>query len=203
MYEDKFSILRKGEWVSLTVENKLDKPTALHVHGLLKPNSQDGAPDIEPATPKIMPGQSFTYKFLAWQAGNFFYHSLMEMQTAQDLMGAFVVLPDEVGMMNNEMPFRDYILVLQQWQIPQPELGKVYPGEYKPNMFDRMPNFFTINGKSFPDTTPLRTRRVGKIRIRFINKSSNSHSMHIHGHDFVVVAVAGYDYAFQDAEYVH
>ncbi|WP_297418155.1 multicopper oxidase domain-containing protein [Clostridium sp.] len=55
-------VIKQGEWISLTVENKLDKPTALHVHGL----SKDGAPDIEPCTPKIMPGECFTYKFLAW-----------------------------------------------------------------------------------------------------------------------------------------
>jgi len=94
--------------------------------------------------------------------------------------------------MNTKIPYRDYILVLQQWDIPQLTLGKVYPGEYEPNKFDRMPNFFTINGKAFPYTEPLYTRRGEKIRIRFINKSSNSHTMHIHGHDFVIVAIDGF-----------
>lgn len=184
--------IKQGEWISITVENKLDKPTALHVHGLSKPNSQDGAPDIEPSTPKIMPGESFTYRFLAWQVGTFFYHSTMEQQSAQGLIGAFVVLPAEDSIMNREIPYRDYILLLQQWEVPQPTLGKVYPGEYEPNKFDIHPNFFTINGKAFPDTTPLYTKYGERIRIRFINKSSNSHSMHTHGHDFLVVAVDGF-----------
>jgi manganese oxidase len=26
-------VLKKGEWISLTVENRLDKPTALNIHG--------------------------------------------------------------------------------------------------------------------------------------------------------------------------
>lgn len=185
-------VLMEGEWISLTVENRLDKPTALHVHGLSKPNSQDGAPDIEPSTPKIMPGQKFTYKFLAWQPGTFFYHSTMEQQTAQGLMGAFLVLPKEESVASKDIPYEDYVLVLQQWEIPQPQLGKVYSGIYKPNKFDRNPNFFTINGKAFPDTTPLFTKCGEKIRIRFINKSSSSHSMHIHGHDFIVVAIDGF-----------
>lgn len=185
-------VIKQGEWISLTVENRLDKPTALHVHGLSKPNSQDGAPDIEPSTPKIMPGESFTYRFLAWQAGTFFYHSTMEQQTAQGLVGAFIVLPEEGNIMNTQIPCMDYILLLQQWEIPQPELGKVYPGIYKPNKFDRNSNFFTINGKAFPYTSPLYTTYGEKIRMRFINKSSNSHSMHIHGHDFTVVAVDGF-----------
>lgn len=185
-------VIRQGEWISLTVKNRLDKPTALHVHGLSKPNSQDGAPDIEPSTPKIMPGKSFTYRFLAWQAGTFFYHSTMEQQAAQGLIGAFIVLPREECITNQKIPYRDYVMLLQQWQIPQPELGKVYPGLYKPNKFDRDPNFFTINGKAFPDTTPICTKYGEIIRLRFINKSSNSHSMHIHGHDFVVVSVDGF-----------
>ena len=107
-------VLKQGEWVNLTVENRLNKPTALHVHGLSKPNSQDGAPDIELSTPKIMPGQSFTYRFLAWQIGTFFYHSTMEDQAAQGLMGAFIVLPQEDNIMSMNIPYRDYILFLQQ-----------------------------------------------------------------------------------------
>jgi FtsP/CotA-like multicopper oxidase with cupredoxin domain len=186
-------VIKQGEWVNLTLENKLDKPTALHVHGLSKPNCQDGSPDIEPCTPRIMPSQRFTYRFLAFQAGTFFYHSTMEDQAAQGLVGAFIVLPNQEGMANNRIPNRDYILLLQQWEIPQPEFGKVTPGTYKPEKFDRNPNFFTINGKAFPDTSPLHTMCGELVRIRFINKSSNSHTMHIHGHDFIVVAADGYE----------
>lgn len=185
-------VIKKGECIELTVENRLDRPTALHVHGLSKPNSQDGAPDIEPSTPKIMPGESYTYRFIAWQAGTFFYHSTMEDQTARGLMGAFIVLPEDEYIMHRDIPYKDYILVLQEWEIPQPSLGKVYPGVYKPNKFDRNPNFFTINGKAFPNTSPLYTRMGETIRVRFINKSSASHTMHTHGHDFTVVSVDGF-----------
>jgi manganese oxidase len=53
--------------------------------------------------------------------------------------------------------------------------------------------FLSFNhGKAFPDTEPLYTRSGEKIRVRFINKSSNSHTIHIHGHDFVIVAVDGF-----------
>lgn len=185
-------VIKKGEWISLTVENRLDEPTALHVHGLSKPNSEDGVPDIELGTPKIMPGESYTYKFFAWQSGTFLYHSAKENQIAQGLMGAFIVLPADDEIDTNDIPFKDYVLVLQQWQVNQPELGKVYYGTYKPEMFDVNPNFFTINGKAFPNTTPLYTKYGAKIRIRFINKSSNSHTMHIHGHDFVIVEADGF-----------
>lgn len=39
-------VMRQGEWISLTVENRLKEGTALHVHGLSKPNPQDGVPRL-------------------------------------------------------------------------------------------------------------------------------------------------------------
>lgn len=185
-------IMKQGEWIYLTVENRLDEPTALHVHGLSKPNSQDGVPEIEPTTPKIYPGESFTYKFLCWQAGTFFYHSSEAFQVSQGLLGVFIVLPSDDSINHDTIPDQDIPLLIQQWEVPQPQLGKVYPGFYKPDKFDRNPNFFTINGKCFPETTPLYVKYGEKIRIRFITKSSTSHSMHIHGHDFKVVSVDGF-----------
>lgn len=185
-------VMRQGEWISLTVENKLKDDTALHVHGLSKPNPQDGVPDIEPNNVKIKPGTSHTYEFFCWQSGTFFYHSSMEFQVSQGLLGAFIVLPVEERISYDMVPNRDFTLVLQQWEIPQPQLGKVVPGLYEPNMFDRNPNFFTINGKAFPDTSPLFVKYGEHIKIRFINKSSQSHSMHTHGHDFTVTQIDGF-----------
>jgi len=185
-------IVKQGEWIYLTVENRLDEPTALHVHGISKPNSQDGVPDITPTTPKINPGESYTYKFLCWQSGTFFYHSSQVFQVSQGLIGAFIVLPKDECITPYMIPHRDYVLLIQQWEIPQPELGKVFPGTYKPNKFDVNPNFFTINGKSFPATTPLHFRFGERVRIRFITKTSQSHSMHLHGHDFRIVSVDGF-----------
>lgn len=182
-------VLRQGEWVFLEVENRMEERTALHVHGLAKPNSQDGMAAIEP-TPFIEPGQSYTYQFIAWQSGTFLYHSSDVLQVNKGLIGGFVVLPQDLPY--PAIPHRDYVIILQQWQIPQTTLGKVYPGTYKLNKFNLQPNFFTINGKSFPATKPLITRYGEKVRMRFINKSSSSHSMHVHGHDFQVVSVNGF-----------
>lgn len=184
-------ILKQGEWVFLEVENQMDEPTALHVHGLAKPNTQDGTPPIEP-TPLIEPGQSYTYRFQAWQSGTFFYHSTHGFQSNLGLMGPFIVLPQEDHLTSHHLPHHDYIQVIQQWQIEQPELGKVFPGTYKPIKFGIRPNFFTLNGKSFPDTVPMYTRLGEIVRMRFVNKTSSNHTMHIHGHDFKVVEVDGF-----------
>lgn len=180
-------VFEQGETVEVEVTNQLDEPTAFHVHGLSKPNSQDGVPEIEP-TPSIEPGKSYTYRFVAWQSGTFLYHSSDAKQVAQGMVGPFVVLPKD----QQDTPYMDYVIFLQQWQINALSIEEVTPGLYKLNPFDRDPNFFTINGKSFPDTVPLYTRYGEKIRVRFINKSTQSHSMHFHGHDFRVVEVNGF-----------
>jgi FtsP/CotA-like multicopper oxidase with cupredoxin domain len=184
-------VLKQGEWVTLEVENRTNEPTSLHVHGLSKPNTQDGIPAIEP-TPSIKPGESYTYQFQAWQSGTFFYHSGEVFQVSLGLIGAFIVLPKERYTNIPQIPDHDYTFVLQQWQIEQPELGKVQPGLFKPNKFAVNPNFFTINGKSFPATSPIYTKTGEKVRLRFINKSNAAHSMHVHGHDFHIVEVDGF-----------
>jgi manganese oxidase len=186
-------IVNQGEWVFIEVENHFDEPTSLHVHGLSKPNSQDGIPEIEP-TPKIMPGMRYTYQFLAWQSGTFFYHSGNPLHISKGMMGGFIVLPQH----EQNPPASDFVLILQQWELPQPKVGSISTGTFKPEKFDVNPNFFTINGKSFPNTTPLQTKVGQKNRIRFINKSNAAHSMHVHGHDFQLVEIDG----FQRNEYM-
>lgn len=185
-------IVEQGQWVEIEFTNETDEAMGLHVHGLTKPNNQDGIPEIEP-TPEVKPGQTYNYKFLAWQTGTFFYHSSKVFLIHNGLLGAFIVLPMMKNINMQYIPNYDYIMVLQQWQIKQPEMGKVFPGVYKPNKFALNPNFFTINGKAYPDTSPMYTELKQRVRFRFINKSSASHSMHVHGHDFKVVAIDGFN----------
>lgn len=180
-------IVEEGDWIYIKVSNNLDKPTSLHVHGLSKLNSQDGIPDIEP-TPNIKPGESYTYQIPAWQSGTFFYHAGDPIQTIQGLVGPLVILPKN----EHYLPSKDIIMVLQQWEIPQPHPGKIEKGVFQPEKFDINPNFFTINGKAFPSTSPINIDYGDKVRMRFVNKSSSSHSMHVHGHDFQLIEVDGF-----------
>ncbi|WP_139488591.1 multicopper oxidase family protein [Brevibacillus dissolubilis] len=184
-------VVNQGEWVILEVENRSEEPTSLHVHGLTKPNEQDGIPQIEPSPP-IKPGHSLTYQFQAWQAGTFFYHAADPLQVNLGLIGGFIVLPSEAFYSRPFVPDHDYTLILQEWQLEQNEIGQVSPGLYRPNRYGLQPNFFTINGKCFPATSPLYTHYGNRLRVRFINKSNDAHTMHIHGHDFQVVSVNGF-----------
>lgn len=53
------------------------------------------------------------------------------------------------------------------------------------------PNFFTINGKAYPATEPIRVRKGEWTRLRFINAGNVGFSMHLHGHDFYWVCSDG------------
>ncbi len=55
------------------------------------------------------------------------------------------------------------------------------------------PNFFGINGKSYPATPRVGIKQGEWIRVRFINAGGVSHHMHLHGHDFWWVAQDGND----------
>lgn len=49
------------------------------------------------------------------------------------------------------------------------------------------PYRWTINGKSYPDTTPLVVRQGERVRLRLVNDTMMFHPMHVHGHTFGIV----------------
>jgi FtsP/CotA-like multicopper oxidase with cupredoxin domain len=50
---------------------------------------------------------------------------------------------------------------------------------------------WTINGKSFPKTDPIRVKADGRYRLVFDNRSDEAHPLHLHRHTFELVNVAG------------
>lgn len=55
-----------------------------------------------------------------------------------------------------------------------------YPA-YEPTL-----NTYMLNGKAFPNTQPIRLTEGEAKRFRFVNAGTMRHSMHIHGHAFLV-----------------
>lgn len=53
-------------------------------------------------------------------------------------------------------------------------------------------NYWTINGKSFPDTNPIEVKYGDVVRVRMANISNGIHPMHLHGHDFRIIAKDGH-----------
>ncbi len=50
---------------------------------------------------------------------------------------------------------------------------------------------WTINGKSFPKTDPIRVKANGRYRLVFDNRSDEAHPVHLHRHTFELVKIAG------------
>jgi FtsP/CotA-like multicopper oxidase with cupredoxin domain len=83
----------QGDRVRVTLVNELPVSTTLHWHGLRVPNAVDGVAGL--TQDAVAPDQSFTYEFVASDAGTFWYHSHQdtENQIAAGLFGALVVEP--------------------------------------------------------------------------------------------------------------
>jgi FtsP/CotA-like multicopper oxidase with cupredoxin domain len=71
------------------------------------------------------------------------------------------------------------------------------PAEIVPLVFRRKfagnnwVDHWTINGKEFPKTDPIRVRKNQKYRLRFDNQSDEDHPVHLHRHTFELTQVAG------------
>ena len=179
--------VNEGDELRINVTNKLDDPTSVHWHGLILPNDMDGAADI--TQPPIEPGETFTYEFTAGEAGTYFYHSHFEpdRQQALGLYGALIVDPEDES---RDLAYdydQEVVIMLQEWLERD---GYTYPAMM---MEGALPNFFTINGKSYPETEHISMEVGERLRVRFIGSHNNFiHPMHIHGGPFEIVETDGY-----------
>ena len=74
-----------------------------------------------------------------------------------------------------------------------PELvGGVVPLVFRKKFAgNRWVDHWTINGKSFPKTDPIRVRANSRYRLRFDNQSDEAHPVHLHRHSFELAKFAG------------
>jgi FtsP/CotA-like multicopper oxidase with cupredoxin domain len=56
---------------------------------------------------------------------------------------------------------------------------------------NRWVSHWTINGKEYPKTDPIRVRANGRYRLIFDNQSDDAHPVHLHRHSFELRNVAG------------
>jgi FtsP/CotA-like multicopper oxidase with cupredoxin domain len=56
---------------------------------------------------------------------------------------------------------------------------------------NRWVDHWTINGKEYPKTDPIRVRANGRYRLIFDNRSDDAHPVHLHRHSFELVRIAG------------
>jgi len=167
-----------GDKVRIILKNDLPESTSLHLHGVRVPNSMDG---VDPYTQKpIEPGESFKYEFTALEPAVGMYHSHhnAQVQVPNGLAGALLIgdwkalgmqaakgrLADTDGKVDQEV-----VMVLN-------DSGTIG---------------LSLNGKSFPATSPY-TMKVGEtMLVHYYNEGSVTHPMHLHQPSGLVVAHDG------------
>jgi FtsP/CotA-like multicopper oxidase with cupredoxin domain len=182
--------VRNGQRVRIRFTNRLPLETTVHWHGIGVPNSQDGVPDVTQKA--IAPGGTYTYEFTARPAGDptgggtFLYHTHVDedLQMPAGLYGSFII--------DAAKPVPSYAvdktLVFSEWTADA-GTGRVRGVMQMEGM---LPNFFTINGKSFPDTQPIDVPSGKRVLFRLVNAGQMAHPIHLHGTAFRVVARDGH-----------
>ncbi len=167
-----------GDKVRIILKNDLPESTSLHLHGVRVPNSMDG---VDPYTQKpIEPGESFKYEFTALEPAVGMYHSHhnAQVQVPNGLAGALLIGDwKALGMQaaNGRLADTD---------------GKV-DQEVVMVLNDSGTIGLSLNGKSFPATSPY-TMKVGEtMLVHYYNEGSVTHPMHLHQPSGLVVAHDG------------
>jgi FtsP/CotA-like multicopper oxidase with cupredoxin domain len=146
--------------VRLTNDDVADRVT-LHWHGIDVPNAMDGVAGV--TQDAVGPGETFTYRFVAEDAGTYWYHShqLSHAQVRRGLLGAVVVEP------SGGVPEA----------VDVTALVHTYGG-------DR-----TVNGHAGEVRMPADPGST--VRVRVINSDNGPMSVWVSGAEFRVAAVDG------------
>jgi FtsP/CotA-like multicopper oxidase with cupredoxin domain len=105
--------VKEGDFVKVNLKNELNVPVTIHWHGVLLPNKMDGIPGL--TQDAVQPGESFTYEFIANDAGTYWYHSHQQSskQVDKGLYGSLVIEEKE------KEYEKDEFFILDEWAVDQ------------------------------------------------------------------------------------
>ena len=172
--------VKQGDLVRITLRNTHTQPHSIHPHGITSLAMQmDG---VEATSFHVLPGEEFTYEFVAATAGTHAYHCHVQTNVHLDMgmYGAIIVEPNDPDFTVE----REYHMTIDEWDADQNPTAAVHAAD---------PDYFLINGKSFPMTEPMEILEGETGLIRITNVGYEMHSLHLHGMAFLVVAKDGYD----------
>ena len=173
--------VREGDDVEVVVHNKSDQAHSVHWHGIYQTQSweSDGTPNI--SQKNILPGESFTYRFVADKAGSLWYHchtNVAEHLGLRGMFGPLIVDPKKPAKLEREVT-KQAILMFSGWndRVAQTLGQGIKPGEAL--------QYFSINGKSMPMNQPIRVKKGDVLRLR-LYAATIPVAFHLHGHDLLV-----------------
>lgn len=173
--------VQEGDEVEVTVYNLTGLSHTVHWHGIFQTNSweSDGVPHV--TQHPIEPGESHTYRFVADKVGSLWYHchvNVNEHVGIRGMWGPLVVDPKAPTELER-MVTHDAILMFSGWSS---KYAETYGDGPRPG---DVLNFYSINGKSFPMTQPIRVQEGDVLRMR-LYAATIPVAFHLHGHDMIV-----------------
>lgn len=162
---------RQGDLIVVHLINHLPVPVTIHWHGIRIPNAEDGVAGLTQNA--VKPGQSYTYRFIAKDAGTYWYHSHQHSydETYHGLYGALIVSPAKPTIRDDV----DQTLELHDW------------------VFGSFPSFHTVEQVNGTAQTLHIAAKPGQwVRLRIIN-TGGDHVVTLNGVPFYVSALDGHD----------
>ncbi|GGE46079.1 copper oxidase [Actibacterium pelagium] len=154
--------VRQGEELAVTFQNRSGADSSVHWHGIRIYNAMDGVPGLtqEP----VADGEDFEYRFVAPDAGTFWYHSHSRSweQVAKGLYGPLIVeeaTPPDVD--------ADIIVMIDDWRLGEDaafidDFGAMFQFAHG----GRLGNY----AKAMPSQSTV--RQGDRVRLRLINTSN-------------------------------
>jgi FtsP/CotA-like multicopper oxidase with cupredoxin domain len=179
-----------GDCVGVTLHN-VDVPT----NTSLLFQGQEMVPD----TTGVAAGGSVSYSFLAATPGTFLYEAGLtpggQYQVAMGLNGALIVRP-AASMQAYDDPSTTY--TAESVQVLG-EVDTTLNNSGSPSAFDMRnykPRYYLINGKAYPDTTPIAVNPGDTVLLRYVNAGIQAHAMSTLGLTQTVIAQDGQPYLY-------
>jgi len=168
-----------GDHVKVVLTNGLPgASTDLHLHGVDVPFAMDGvAPITQPA---IKPGESFTYDFTPTdiKMGMYHAHLMGQMAVTNGLFGVFQVgeQPLPAGRTVSGIAIPRDVKIAQELPMVLNDAGVIG---------------LSLDGKSFPATTPVVAKSGDWIEVTYFNEGLMMHTMHLHRFPQIIISKDG------------
>jgi FtsP/CotA-like multicopper oxidase with cupredoxin domain len=174
--------VERGQEVIVHFENRLPEETTIHWHGLRVPNASDGTPSVQIA---VQPGETYDYRFVATDAGTFWYHPHLrsDVQIERGLYGAVVV---RAGPDIPVTADRTFVIDDVKLEATGKLSTRTVPLDV---MLGRQGNVLLANGIT---AGRIVVRSGARERWRFINSANGRYfNLHLPGHSLRVIAWDG------------
>lgn len=196
--------VKQGEKVRIRLINAGFLTHQIHLHGHeFKITAVDGQPLNNPGVLKdnvvaIAPGERYDIEFEANNPGQWFIEDHGDKEAVKG-MKAIIAYEGSAGGADqpNEKAQLAAVDLSRYGQAGKMNftLDQKYTLEYTMNLNTENKNgdtVYTINGKTFPETEPIKVKKGDTVKVRLVNNSkTDDHPMHLHGHFFQVLSKNG------------